>query len=234
MSKDKFTEEIKGLLADFEPQPPAQVWQGISFRLRFPKLLLGVSSLLVIGLLSFSFLSTPEKPVALISSAPVYPDRIIVLIDSSYCEDGTVRLDTVYQDLPKIDDTEPSQAILADSIIANNDFWSGFDLDVEVTRDSLRYKNGKILFRKNCSTCHAKEKDRDRIGPALYGVTVRREKEWLYNFTRQSQKMIEGGDPQALALWDAWKPKIMNNFPRMEDQQLDDIYYYIEQWEIGD
>ncbi|GAB5554862.1 MAG: hypothetical protein Sapg2KO_44530 [Saprospiraceae bacterium] len=237
MSNDKFTEEIKGLLANFEPEPPAKVWQGISFRLRFSNLLLGAGGLLILGLLSFSLLVTPEPeepPITTIMESIILPDRIIVLIDTNFCEDGTVKLDTVYQDLPKLDDTELPTNVLADSIIASVNTWPEWDTGHEAELDTASYNIGKILFRKYCTTCHVKEKDRDLTGPSLYGVTQRRDKEWLYSFTRQSTKMIEEGDPQALTLWSEWKPTVMNNFPQLEDQELDDLYYYIEQWEESD
>lgn len=235
MSKDKFTEEIKGLLANYEPEPPAKVWQGISFRLQFSNLLLGAGGLLLLGFLSFSLLDKPQEetiPTAMTYS--ILPDRIIVLIDTSFCEDGTVKLDTFYQDLPKIDDTEPAATILADSIIASTNTWPDWDAGHEPEMDTASYKRGKILFRRKCSTCHAKEKDLDMTGPSLYGINQRREKEWLYSFTRNARKMIKEGDPEAIAVWEDWKPTRMSSFSKLKNQELDDLYYYIEQWEESD
>lgn len=236
MSNDKFTEEIKGLLASFEPEPPPKVWQGISFRLRFSNLLLGAGGLLVLGLLSFSLLGTPEPeeaPIVTITES-IIPDRIIVLIDTNFCEDGTVKLDTFYQDLPNIDETELPTNILADSIIASANTWPEWDVDHEPELDTASYKRGKILFRRKCASCHVKEKDRNLVGPSLYGIAEKYEKEWLYNFTRNSRKMIKEGDPKAVAIWEEFKPKRMSSFSRLEDQELDDLYYYIEQWEESD
>ncbi|MEM6377157.1 MAG: cytochrome c [Bacteroidota bacterium] len=234
MSKDKFTEEINRLLENFEPEPPAQVWQYISFRLSFRNLLFGASGLFLVGLLSVAFLMKPEAPKVLTVAQSTLPDRIIVMIDSSYCEDGTIRLDTVYQDLPSSDETPlPAPEILDSSIVEANmdmDWMIGHSILI----DSLSYKRGKILYRNYCATCHITEKDRPLTGPSLYKVNERREREWLHDFTRQSGKMIEAGDPQAVALWDAWKPTVMNNFPNLKEKELNDIYYYIEQWEIGD
>lgn len=234
MSKDKFTEEINRLLDHFEPEPPAEVWQYISFRLSFRNLLFGVSGLLIVGLVSFAFLVKSENlPKATVAQSSL-PDRLIVLIDSSYCEDGTVKLDTVYQDLPSLDETQLPAAVFTDSTIVNASVQIDWGMGQDGLVDTASYKRGKILFRKNCATCHAKEQDIALTGPSLFGVTQRREKEWLYDFTRQSQEMIDARDPEALVLWDAWNPVVMNNFPKLEDKELDDIYYYIEQWEESD
>lgn len=234
MSKDKFTEEINRLLDQFEPEPPAQVWQYISFRLSLRNILLGVSGLLIIGITSVAFLLNAESPPITITEQSMLPDRIIILIDSSYCEDGTVKLDTVYQDLPSMDETLPPAEILADSNIVEASIQAIWELVNWKSIDTVRYKRGKILYRNYCVTCHYREKDRDLTGPSLFGVTKRRDREWLHDFTRQSMKMIDTGDPQAVALWEDWKPTVMNNFPYLKDQELDDIYYYIEQWEESD
>jgi len=85
-----------------------------------------------------------------------------------------------------------------------------------------------------CATCHVIEKDVDLTGPSLVGITARREQQWLYDFTRNSGDMIQSGDPQALEVWENWRPTQMNHFEQLGDQELHDIYYYVANWELSD
>lgn len=47
---------------------------------------------------------------------------------------------------------------------------------------TARLDSGKTLFMNTCSSCH--KIDKDFTAPALYGITERRSKEWIYAFTR--------------------------------------------------
>jgi cytochrome c2 len=67
------------------------------------------------------------------------------------------------------------------------------------------------LFGKKCSSCHTYGKG-DRIGPDLKGVTDRRSRPWLLSWIRSSQRMLDGGDPTARALFEKFKGE------RMPDQ----------------
>jgi hypothetical protein len=65
-------------------------------------------------------------------------------------------------------------------------------------------------------------------GPALGGVTRKRSKEWLYAFTRNSQEMIASGEEDAVALWKEWQPVVMTSFPDLTDEELSNIFGYID------
>ena len=68
-------------------------------------------------------------------------------------------------------------------------------------------------------------------GPALGGVEERwadYPKEELYAWVRNSQAMIADGHPRAVELWNEWKPTVMNNFPALTDQQIDNILAYVD------
>lgn len=95
------------------------------------------------------------------------------------------------------------------------------------TRNDSLFELGKKLFKLNCASCHKESMDMDLTAPALGGVTKRRDKKWLYNYTRNSTKMLQEGDSIAKVLdnlgWGA-KPQ----YPYLTDNQLDDIYYYVE------
>ena len=54
---------------------------------------------------------------------------------------------------------------------------------------------GKALFNSNCAACH--KLDKRATGPALRGVADRLEKDWIYSWVRNSQKMVKAGDPYA-------------------------------------
>jgi mono/diheme cytochrome c family protein len=56
------------------------------------------------------------------------------------------------------------------------------------TNTSKRITHGEQLFMSNCASCHAVHND--ATGPALYNVQTRRPKQWLYDFTRNSAKLI--------------------------------------------
>src|SRR5690606_41470900 len=64
----------------------------------------------------------------------------------------------------------------------------------EVLEDEETIQAGKTLFNANWSACH--RLDQKLIGPALRGVTDRREVSWAKSFIHNSQKMIQDGDPE--------------------------------------
>ena len=64
--------------------------------------------------------------------------------------------------------------------------------------------DGKVLFKTNCAQCHNRNMKDDLTGPALAGVRERWKdfpKEDLYNWIRNSQKLIMEKHPRGLALW---------------------------------
>jgi cytochrome c len=56
---------------------------------------------------------------------------------------------------------------------------------------------GKALFDINCTACH--EPYKDKIGPALVGVTSRRTPEWIMNMMLNPEEMVKT-DPICLGL----------------------------------
>jgi cytochrome c2 len=102
------------------------------------------------------------------------------------------------------------------------------------TTGIVEYPNielGKLLFRNNCATCHAKNMKDDITGPALGGVLERWEAypiEDLYSYIRNSEAMLKSGHPRAEALWAEWQPTIMNSFEELTDEDIEAILFYIE------
>lgn len=86
---------------------------------------------------------------------------------------------------------------------------------------------GKQLFNSNCAACH--QLDRKGVGPALRGVAEKYEKDWLYSWIRNSQAMVQAGDPVAVALFDEWNQSVMQAFPQLSDTDIDNILAYTSQ-----
>jgi mono/diheme cytochrome c family protein len=84
---------------------------------------------------------------------------------------------------------------------------------------------GEQIFKANCSNCH--KMDMDYTGPSLLGITYRRPKKWLYDFTKNPAKMI-GGDIYSNCLYKKWKPTIMTGYPNFNNEVLDSLYAYIK------
>jgi len=85
---------------------------------------------------------------------------------------------------------------------------------------------GFQLFKEwGCNTCH--RVDRKLIGPALAGVTARREKAWLYAFIKNSSVLIGTSDPTAVALFEEFNKLPMPKHD-LQNDQIDLILAYIE------
>src|SRR5690606_1810336 len=98
--------------------------------------------------------------------------------------------------------------------------------DPEISQDEQAVQNGKSLFNANCSACH--KLDQKLIGPALRGVTDRREVQWAKDFIHNSQKMIASGDPVAVALFAEFNNAVMPPMPFLSDDDLNKLLAYIE------
>src|SRR5690606_31728452 len=98
--------------------------------------------------------------------------------------------------------------------------------DPEVSQDEQAVQNGKSLFNANCSACH--NLDQKLIGPALRGITDRREVQWAKDFIHNSQKVIASGDPTAVALFAEYNNVIMPAMPFLSEDDLNNLLAYIE------
>ncbi len=97
----------------------------------------------------------------------------------------------------------------------------------KLTEQQIR---GKKLFRKNCASCHRRNMVDDMTGPALQDVTDRWEgrETLLYDWIKNPQAVISSGDPYALALYKKWGEAEMSAFPKLTDENIDDLLTYIE------
>ncbi|WP_124978844.1 c-type cytochrome [Nonlabens xiamenensis] len=85
---------------------------------------------------------------------------------------------------------------------------------------------GKQLFNANCASCHNLYKK--MTGPALFGVTKKYEREWLYKWIKNSAELIASGDPQAVAIYTEYNQKNMNAFPQLSNTDIDNILAYTD------
>jgi mono/diheme cytochrome c family protein len=90
------------------------------------------------------------------------------------------------------------------------------------------WKAGKTLFQGNCASCHKADMKGKGTGPALAGVEERWDtRENLRAWIKNSQQMINTvKHPRAVALWNEWKPTVMQPFA-LSDEQIDNIIAYI-------
>ena len=89
---------------------------------------------------------------------------------------------------------------------------------------------GERLFRTRCATCHTVTGDEpeDALGPDLLGVTKERELNWLINWLRAPDQMLEKKDPIAMALYAQYNNLAMPNL-RLNQQEAMDLLDYINE-----
>jgi cytochrome c553 len=89
---------------------------------------------------------------------------------------------------------------------------------------------GKELFLNNCAQCHAKDMHQKLTGPGLSGVAENWSKyppRDLYNFIRNSQKMIKNKHPRAVKVYHEYNNIEMNSFNNLSDDDISSILVYI-------
>lgn len=87
-------------------------------------------------------------------------------------------------------------------------------------------------FQQKCMSCHTVGGG-DDVGPDLKGVSKRRDQAWLIRFVKESQSMIEEGDPLANELFNKFKKKKMPD-QELEDDEVIAILKYIESGKVAD
>ncbi len=88
---------------------------------------------------------------------------------------------------------------------------------------------GKDLFRSNCAACHNKNMKDKMTGPALGGARERwGDDEALHAWIRNSQALVSAGNPRAAQLFKEWNGVVMQPFPNLTDEQINNILAYID------
>jgi len=86
--------------------------------------------------------------------------------------------------------------------------------------------NGKKLFKANCAACH--KLDKKVIGPALKGISEKREKEWLHAWIKDNNALRKSGDALAKEVFEENNKMPMTPFPQLSDEDIDDILAYTD------
>ncbi|PTX44461.1 quinol:cytochrome c oxidoreductase pentaheme cytochrome subunit [Christiangramia gaetbulicola] len=86
---------------------------------------------------------------------------------------------------------------------------------------------GKELFNSLCAACHKPYSN--SIGPALHGVTDRRDMDWIHEWVKNSAALIASGDAQANEIYNEWGQTAMPAFPQLSNGDIDNILAYVEQ-----
>ncbi|WP_341665478.1 c-type cytochrome [Blattabacterium cuenoti] len=89
-------------------------------------------------------------------------------------------------------------------------------------------ENGMEIFKKNCTSCHSIDLEKKMIGPALHGVTEKRNRKWLHQWIKNNKSLRESGDKDALEIYKEYGNIEMNPFPQLSEKQIDDILYFIK------
>lgn len=64
--------------------------------------------------------------------------------------------------------------------------------------------NGEKLYMSFCARCHSNF-DENMTGPSLVGVTAKYSREWIYQWTIDSQKLIKSGDADAVKIFEQYQ-----------------------------
>jgi mono/diheme cytochrome c family protein len=102
-----------------------------------------------------------------------------------------------------------------------------FTVDLPVIAET-----GQELYDRECSSCHSIGGG-PLVGPDLKGVTAKKDREWLIEFTLNPQAMFDRGDAYALKLKSEYNDMIMPSVSGMTEKQAEAILVYIESQSRG-
>ncbi len=87
--------------------------------------------------------------------------------------------------------------------------------------------DGKAIFEANCKACH--DIKTDVVGPALKDVDKRRDPKWIREFVKNSQKMVQAGDKEAVAVFEKFNKVPMPAFESsLKNEDIDAVVAYIK------
>jgi mono/diheme cytochrome c family protein len=97
----------------------------------------------------------------------------------------------------------------------------------------IKNQIGKQFFKANCAACHNRNMQDGLVGPALGDVRQRWENNdvSIYDFIRNSQAVIAGGNKYAKELFIKWGAE-MPAFSNLKNEEIDTILNYIDEMSI--
>lgn len=101
---------------------------------------------------------------------------------------------------------------------------TSFATTVALPTQAVDTAAGETLFKANCAACH--KLYNKAVGPALYGVGDKYDREWLYSWIKNSQEMVKAGDAQAVAIFEEYNGAVMTAFPALSNEDIDNIIAY--------
>ncbi|MBD5781740.1 PQQ-dependent sugar dehydrogenase [Pelagicoccus sp. NFK12] len=84
-------------------------------------------------------------------------------------------------------------------------------------------QRGEVVFQSLCASCHTFE--RNAIGPELSRVFFRAEKQWIFNFIKDPQAVIDSGDARARELQEKYS-SVMPSFG-LSDADIEAVLAYM-------
>lgn len=87
-------------------------------------------------------------------------------------------------------------------------------------------QDGKTLFKQNCGVCHTTTQQK-LVGPGLEGVTNKYKEEWLVKWIKDSQALVQSGDAEAKAAFDAGGGVVMPPFATLTDDNIKAIIGFL-------
>ncbi len=97
--------------------------------------------------------------------------------------------------------------------------------------DTASIKKGQTIFAQQCGSCHNFRQD--GIGPQLGGVTSAASIDWIKNFIKNPQALIQSGDERAQQLHEKFKT-MMPSFGNFTDDELNCVVAFLNTKEAPD
>ncbi|MCF6349541.1 MAG: c-type cytochrome [Flavobacteriaceae bacterium] len=88
---------------------------------------------------------------------------------------------------------------------------------------------GKKIFKANCIACHKLNKK--VLGPALFGITDKRDRDWLHKWIKDNNALRKSGDALAKQVFEEHNKMPMNAFPQLSEEDIDAMLAYFK---VGD
>lgn len=86
-------------------------------------------------------------------------------------------------------------------------------------------ENGKSVFLANCASCH--QLRGNLTGPSLAFLLSRRDRQWLFDYSRNNVRLLWRGDPYSCFLFNRYGMKPMPTFPDLSDADLEGVFRYV-------